>query len=82
VWADGVEVADGSVTASVYTKIEVVNLIQANNTKEADGSGRPVLRETVTYEITGGEVQVHNEIEALEDITFDMRWEHGKLIRS
>jgi hypothetical protein len=77
-----VEVADGSVTASVYTKIEVVNLIQANNTKEADGSGRPVLRETVTYEITGGEVQVHNEIEALEDITFDMRWEHGKLIRS
>lgn len=76
------EVADGSVTASVYTKIEVVNLIQANNTKEADGSGRPVLRKTVTYEITGGEVQVHNEIEALEDITFDMRWEHGKLIRS
>ncbi|MFD0619757.1 DUF4855 domain-containing protein [Paenibacillus sp. GCM10027629] len=71
VWADGVEVADGSVTASVYTKIEVVNLIQAYNTKVADGSGRPVLRETVTYEISNGHVQVHNEIEALEDITFD-----------
>lgn len=71
VWADGVEVADGTVTASVYTKIEVVNLIQAYNTKEADGSGRPVLKETVTYEISNGHIQVHNEIEALEDITFD-----------
>ncbi|WP_339266517.1 DUF4855 domain-containing protein [Paenibacillus sp. FSL K6-1330] len=71
VWADGMEVADGTVTASVYTKIVVVSLIQAYNTKEADGSGRPVLRETVTYEISGGHVQVHNEIEALEDITFD-----------
>ncbi|WP_152396637.1 DUF4855 domain-containing protein [Paenibacillus guangzhouensis] len=71
VWADGVEVQDGSVTASVYTKIEVVNLIQAYNTKVADGSGRPVLRETVTYEVSNGHVQVHTEIEALEDITFD-----------
>ncbi|MGG3306583.1 hypothetical protein AB4124_19185 [Paenibacillus sp. 2KB_20] len=65
------EVADGSVTASVYTKIEVVHLIQAYNTKEADGSGRLVLRETVTYEISGGHVHVHDVIEALEDITFD-----------
>lgn len=71
VWADGVEVKDGSVTASVYTKIEVVNLIQGYNTKLADGTGRPVLKETVTYEISGGHVQVHNEIEALEDITFE-----------
>lgn len=71
VWADGVEVEDGKVISSNQVKIQVVNLIQGYNTKLEDGSGRAVIKETVTYEITGGQVQVHNEIEALEDVTFE-----------
>ncbi|TMV50029.1 hypothetical protein FE783_10710 [Paenibacillus mesophilus] len=67
--ADGVELADGQVTASERITIQVVNHVQGYNTKVEDGSGREILKETVTYEVVGGRVQVHTEIEALEDIT-------------
>lgn len=71
VWADGVELKDGQVTANSKVNIQVVNYIQVYNTKLQDGTGRLVLKETVTYEIVGGQVRVHNEIEALEDVTFE-----------
>lgn len=71
VWADDVELTDGRVTPSQKVKVEVVNLIQGYNTKEQDGTGRAILQETVTYEISGGQVQVHTEIKALEDVTFE-----------
>ncbi|WP_082867231.1 DUF4855 domain-containing protein [Paenibacillus elgii] len=66
---DGKEPQDGKVISGKKVKIEVVNRIQAFNTKEQDGSGREILQETVTYEVEGGKVQVHTEIEPLEDIT-------------
>lgn len=71
VWADGVELEEGKVVSSDEVKIRVVNLVQGYNTKLEDGTGRAVLKETVTYEISGGRVRVHNDIEALEDITFE-----------
>ena len=49
--------------------IEVVNLINATNTKKADGTGRNVIQETVTYTIVGNKVDVSVAIKALEDIT-------------
>lgn len=70
IWADGIELADGQVVASERITIQVVNHVQGYNTKLEDGSGREILKETITYEVTGGRVQVHTEIEALEDITF------------
>ncbi|WP_152669096.1 DUF4855 domain-containing protein [Paenibacillus sp. DMB20] len=71
VWADGVELEEGKVVSSDEVKIRVVNLVQGYNTKLQDGTGRAVLKETVTYEISGGRVRVHNDIEALEDIIFE-----------
>ncbi len=52
-------------------EITVVNLIQAYNTKSSDGKGRPVLKETVYYNITGNTIDVENRIEALESITIE-----------
>ena len=49
--------------------VEVVNLINATNTKKADGTGRNVLQETVTYTIVGNKIDVSVAIKALEDIT-------------
>lgn len=69
VWVDGKEPQDGKVISGKKVKIEVVNRIQGFNTKEQDGSGREILQETVTYEVEGGQVQVHTEIQPLEDIT-------------
>ncbi|MCY9517752.1 hypothetical protein [Paenibacillus apiarius] len=68
VWADGVEVEDGQVIPNSKVTIQVVNYIQGYNTKQQDGSGREILKETVTYNIAGGQVQVNNDIEALEDV--------------
>lgn len=70
VWADGVEVKDGQVIPNSKVTIQVVNYIQGYNTKQQDGGGREILKETVTYDIAGGQVRVNNEIEALEDVTF------------
>ena len=69
VWVDGKELRDGQVISGKKVKIEVINRIQGFNTKEQDRSGREILQETVTYEVEGGQVQVHSEIQPLEDIT-------------
>ncbi|MEY9091731.1 hypothetical protein ABH899_000330 [Paenibacillus sp. RC84] len=68
VTVDGKELQDRKI-ASGKVKIEVVNRIQGYNTKEADGSGREILQETVSYEIEGGKVRVRTDIVPLENIT-------------
>jgi hypothetical protein len=70
IWSDGIELEDGQLVRSDKITIRVVNHIQGYNTKLEEGSGREILKETITYEIVGGRVQVHAEIEALEDVTF------------
>lgn len=69
VWVDDKELQDGKVTSGKKARIEVLNRIQAFNTKEQDGSGREVLQEKVIYEVMGGQVKVRVEIQPLEDIT-------------
>lgn len=68
--SDGSGLEDGQLVRSDKITIRVVNHIQGYNTKREDGSGREILKETVAYEIVGGRVRVHTEIEALEDVTF------------
>ncbi len=50
-------------------KIVTTNLVQGTNTKKADGSGRAILREKVTYLVVGGKIQVEVELTALEPLT-------------
>lgn len=50
-------------------KIVTTNLVQGTNTKKADGSGRAILREKVTYLVIGGKIQVVVELTALEPLT-------------
>lgn len=71
-------VADGSVVASGSgdivaneVMVTVSNRIQAGNTKEADGSGREVLSEVVTYRFHSDTVAVSVVSTALEDLTID-----------
>lgn len=71
IWTDGIELEDGQLVRSDKITIRVVNHIQGYNTKLEEGGGREILKETITYEIVGGQVQVHAEIEALEDVTFN-----------
>jgi len=68
VTADGVELQEGVVVPSDQVELRVVNRIQGYNTKLEDGRGREILQETIRYTVTGGRVQVHAEIEALEDV--------------
>ena len=57
----------------VYLTDEVTvmwsNLVQANNTSKADGTGRAVLSESWTLKIDKNGFHVTNDIKALEDIT-------------
>ena len=48
--------------------VVVENLLQAGNTKQADGHGREVLRETVDYHFHADTLSVSVSSEALEDI--------------
>lgn len=48
--------------------LEVTNLIQGNNTTKADGTGRAILQEKITYTITQNRIDIVNTITALEDI--------------
>lgn len=69
--ADGASVPDGIALPCKAVVITVVNRIQAYNTKQADGNGRAVLRETVTYTISEGSVNVSNSIDVLEDVRIE-----------
>lgn len=65
---DGRIINKDGVYSCSNAKLICTNRIQANNTKKADGTGREVLEEKVTYEITPSNVKVSNEMTALEDI--------------
>lgn len=70
VYVDGKTLDNDSTLGGYEFKLIVKNLIQASNTKKSDGTGRNVLRETITYLIKGdGKIEISNNIEALEDIT-------------
>lgn len=69
VWVDGQIAPDDQVIANHKVTIRVINYIQGYNTKSLEGYGREILKETVTYELKSGEVQVHVELQALEEIT-------------
>ncbi len=66
---DGKKLKGKKIASAKRIKIQVVNRIQGFNTKEADGSGREILQEAITYVIEGGKVDVHVKVTPLEDIT-------------
>ena len=70
VYVDNKELLNDSTLGGYEFKLIVKNLVQASNTKKSNGTGRNVLRETITYTLKGdGKIEVSNRIEALEDIT-------------
>ena len=52
-------------------KIVWTNHIQGYNTTKTDGTGREILKETYTLEITEQGIEVHNDIEPLEDLVIE-----------
>lgn len=68
VLCDNQTLTSGNETTCNEVTLVVVNNIQASNTCKSDGTGRSVLRETLTYTITPEKMVVGNTIKALEDI--------------
>ncbi len=71
VLADDKKVEKNKTILCDKVRITVVNLVQGYNTKSSDGKGRPVLKETVYYNIEGNKIDVETGIEALESITIE-----------
>lgn len=67
--ADKMPISDDIITGCDEVIIKWTNLVQAFNTSKADGSGRGVLTETWTFTINEDIIKVHNNIEALEEVT-------------
>lgn len=68
VLADGTVIPERSAVRCDTVMLRTVNEVQGFNTKEEDGSGRAILRETVTYTFHAEKVRIHNRIEMLEDV--------------
>jgi hypothetical protein len=60
-------ISDNEIAPVKEVEIKVVNAIQGYNTVNAFSDGRSVLKEEVTYRITGNKIYVHNKITSLED---------------
>ena len=68
VYADG-NLVGNEIAYGDYIKLEFENLVQASNTKKADGTGRGVLKEHYTIIITPDRgLEVECEITILEDV--------------
>lgn len=67
-YIDGNKVTAGSGSAS-FVKIVWTNYVQAMNTKKENGTGREVLKETITLTFDGVVWRAFNEIVPLEDLT-------------
>ena len=52
-------------------KIVWANFVQGYNTTKTDGTGREILKETYSLEITELGIEVHNDIEPLEDLVIE-----------
>jgi hypothetical protein len=61
------KISDNTITPAEEVEIKVINVIQGYNTVGAFSDGRSVLREEVTYRITGNKIYVHNKVTPLED---------------
>ena len=70
VFIDDYQIQDSNVYTGTKVKIIETNLIQASNTVKQNGTGRGVIRETITYEINGyGEISVDVKSKILEDLS-------------
>ena len=70
-YIDGNRMTSGQGYASIV-KMVWTNYIQASNTKKENGTGREVLRETITLEFDGIEFRAFNDIVPLEDLTLGL----------
>lgn len=69
---------DGQQKSGIYKEeecrevvVKATHLIQACNTKQADGNGREVLQENVAYRFRGDTLSITMQITALEDVVID-----------
>ncbi|WP_165004314.1 MULTISPECIES: hypothetical protein [unclassified Enterococcus] len=69
IFADGKKMEGYGSFSAKEVKLVTTNLVQGTNTKKRDGTGRPILREKITYTVTGGRIGVEVEATALEDLT-------------
>lgn len=70
-YGDDIKMAEEQQRYCKTFKAVVTNYIQALNTKKQDGSGREVLKETVTYLFTNSDIKISVQAEALEPITIE-----------
>ncbi|MDF2714226.1 MAG: hypothetical protein K0R28_1151 [Paenibacillus sp.] len=68
VLADRTGISERTAVRCDTIMLRTVNEVQGFNTKEEDGSGRAIIRETVTYTFHAETVRIHNRIEMLEDV--------------
>ena len=66
VFADGVAVEDGYSGYAQTITFKWVNMVQAANTVQPDGSGREVLKEEYEMVFDGEKFNIHNVITVLE----------------
>lgn len=71
--ADGKEISSGSYDCFNLSVI-VTNKVQGWNTRKSDGTGREIIKEKITYKISGSmdKILVFSDIEALEDVVFEL----------
>ncbi|HBI92237.1 MAG TPA: hypothetical protein DDY58_07265 [Terrisporobacter glycolicus] len=68
---DGSDITNNGIYYSNNVDLICTNRIQGNNTKKADGTGREILEEVVTFTVRQGEIAVDNKIKPLEDVRID-----------
>ena len=69
-YVDNLKVDDFDGYANII-KIVWTNYIQGYNTTKTNGTGREILKETYSLEITEQGIEVHNDIEPLEDLVIE-----------
>ena len=72
VYCDNVELTEDVVTGCNTIKIVVINGIKAINTVKSDGSGRNVLKETITYIFENNKWLIDVKVEFLEKCSLEL----------
>ncbi|MGM9897998.1 MAG: hypothetical protein ACI32W_08605 [Enterococcus faecalis] len=70
-YCDDIKVSDNQQRYCKKFRAVVTNFVQALNTKNQDGTGREVMKETVQYEFDHSGIAITVEAEMLEDVTLE-----------
>lgn len=70
VYADGKPIAPNTSVYCDSVRVVVENMLQGANTEKADGSGRYILKQTITLTCKGGDYNIEVGLTPVEDIYF------------